>query len=174
MIRHILPCALLLLMITMLTGCTSDSVDTPLYEGQPLEIGIIGDAPAIRERNISFTGMSMDDLKEGAMLPGNIDAVFITKDHLSEAAEPQYAQTYKKAGVPFFFIESMKSYIPFVYEDLSYEEVPDMQSGMYATGYYQSGGKMKYWGYGLYNDKVNSVNIKDAYSRIFATIASLS
>ncbi len=122
MIRHLLPCALLLLMITMLTGCTSDSVDTPLYEGQPLKIGIIGDAPAIRERNISFTGMSMDDLKEGAMLPGNIDAVFITKDHLSEAAKPQYAQTYKKAGVPFFFIESMKSYIPFVYENLSYEE----------------------------------------------------
>ncbi|MCE3203001.1 hypothetical protein JI735_03115 [Paenibacillus sonchi] len=58
MIRHIFPCVLLLLMITMITGCTSDSVDTPLYEGQPLEIGIIGDAPAIRERNISFTDIS--------------------------------------------------------------------------------------------------------------------
>lgn len=174
MFRYIFPGALLILMIMMLTGCASNSVDTPLNEGQSLEIGVIGDAPAIRERNISFTEMSFDDLKEGSVFPNTVDAVFIGKDYLSEAAEPEYAQVYKNAGVPFFFIESMKSYIPFVYKDLSYEEVPDMQSGTYITGYYQSGGKMQYWGYGLYNDKVNSVNIKDAYSRIFATIASLS
>ncbi|MNO58968.1 hypothetical protein D3C76_495440 [compost metagenome] len=154
MFRYIFPGALLILMLMVLTGCASNSVDTPLYEGH--------------------TEISLNDLKEGAVFPNTVDAVFIGKDYLSEAAEPEYAQVYKKAGVPFFFIESMKSYIPFVYEDLSYEEVPDMQSGMYITGYYESGGKMQYWGYGLYNDKVNSVNIKDAYSRIFTTIASLA
>lgn len=164
---------LLILVFTTLAGCTQQTVDTPLYEGRPLDIGIIGDLPKIREKNIRFTEMTLDDLKVGNKLSAAVDAIFIQKEYLSEAADSKYAEVYQKAGIPFFFIESKKSYVPFIHEDLSYEELPDMSADTYATGYYQSGGKGQFWGYGLYNDQVNPSNIKDAYSRIFSTIASL-
>jgi hypothetical protein len=44
---------------------------------------------------------------------------------------------------------------------------------MYATGYLQIGEASKFWGYGLYNGKVNEPNIKDVYSRMFTTIESI-
>ncbi|WP_394186186.1 hypothetical protein [Metabacillus halosaccharovorans] len=56
---------------------------------------------------------------------------------------------------------------------MDYEEFPDTKSGDYATGYYQSGDDLTYWGYGLYNDTSNEVNIFDIFSRIFKTIESV-
>lgn len=173
MVRNNFLLLLLIFVFTIPAGCAPQTVNTPLYEGRHLDIGIIGDVPKIREKNIRFTEMTLDNLKVSHKLSAAVDAVFIQKDYLSEAADSKYAEVYQKAGIPFFFIETKKSYLPFVDEDLSYEEVPDMSSDTYATGYYQSGGKGQYWGYGLYNDQVNPSNIKDAYSRIFNTIASL-
>lgn len=173
MAKNKFPFMLFMFAFTILAGCTPYSPDTPLYEGKKLDIGMIGDAPEIRENNITFTEMTLDELKEGADFPSAVDAVFIQKDYLSDAADSKYAKVYQNAGIPFFFIESKKSYVPFVIEDLSYEEVPDLSPDMYASGYYQSGDKAQFWGYGLYNDQVNPPNIKDAYSRIFTTIASL-
>ncbi|MNC63526.1 hypothetical protein D3C75_1136530 [compost metagenome] len=92
------------------------------------------------------------------------------KEHLSEAADARYAEVYQTAGLPFFFIESKKSYMPFVLEDVAYEDIKDINDGVYATGYFNSEGKWEFWGTGLYNDKVNSTNIKSAYSRVFETI----
>jgi hypothetical protein len=95
------------------------------------------------------------------------------KEHLTEAAKSHYANIYKNSGIPFFFIETNKSYVPFVHEETDYEEFPDSQSLDYAAGYYQSGENGTYWGFGLYNDTVNEVNILDVYSRIFKTIETI-
>lgn len=95
------------------------------------------------------------------------------KEHLQEADDNKYVKVYTNAGIPFFFMESTKSFMPFVREDISYEDISDTGSGMYATGYLQIGEASKFWGYGLYNDKVNEPNIKDVYSRMFTTIESI-
>ncbi len=58
-------------------------------------------------------------------------------------------------------------------EKISYEDFPEVESGEYAAWYFQSGEDIQSWGYGLYNDKVNEPNIKDAYSRMFSTIESI-
>jgi hypothetical protein len=152
---------------------TPDFVDTPLYTGRNLIVGVIGEPPKIREKNVSYKTLTFGELKDFSTHL-DFDAVFITEEHLSEASNQEYAKVYKTAGIPFFFIESKKSYLPFVSEELSYEEVPDLKSGMYATGYFQYGDKSQSWGYGLYNDKVNNKNIEDVYSRIFNTIESFS
>ncbi|AIQ65404.1 hypothetical protein PSTEL_22075 [Paenibacillus stellifer] len=168
-------CIFLLAAGLALSGCSSDSVDTPRYEGKRLVIGVIGNPPKVREaaytvkwKEVTFTSLQNSRDKS------EIDAVIITEDHLAEADSPEYAKLYQEGGIPFFFIGSKKSYIPFVHEDLAYQDVPDLSADMYATGYYQTGDKGKYWGYGLYNDKLNDANIKDVYSRIFTTIASLN
>ncbi|WP_058303082.1 hypothetical protein [Gorillibacterium timonense] len=166
---------LLLVLCLILIVCKieskPESVDTALYNGNSLFIGVVGDPPLVREPNIHFKKMSLDQMEELAPSSG-LDAVFIMKDHFREAAGPQYAKVYQHAGIPFFYIDTHKTYIPFVNEDLAYEDVPDL-SMEYAVGYYQSGVKYQGWGFGLYNDIENEANIRDVYTRIFTTIESV-
>ncbi|ENQ3107875.1 hypothetical protein SAMN04488168_11135 [Bacillus sp. 491mf] len=169
--RKTLPIFFFILMI--LAGCNSNTVNSSLYKGKSLNIGIIGNAPQVREENVKFTTITLNELEEGKTLASKFDAVFIMKEHLSEAADSKYAKVYKETGIPFFFIETKKSYIPFVYEKVSYEDFPKVESGEYATGYFQEGENIQSWGFGLYNDNVNEANIKDVYTRIFSTIESL-
>jgi hypothetical protein len=153
----------------VLTGCTPDVIDTPLYAGKHLVIGVIGETPKIREENVSFKKINFSELRELDSF-SEFDAVFIMKENLPEAAKQEYARIYKTVGIPFFFIQSKKSYLPFTNEELSYDEVPDLSSDTYATGYFRYDDNDQNWGYGLYNDIENSSNIKDVYTRIFTTI----
>jgi hypothetical protein len=163
---------ILLFICFILAGCNSDTNDTPRYEGKSLVIGVIGDAPNIREKNVDFKIITFKQLEDQNISP-DFDAIFIMKEHLTEAANQKYAKVYKNAGIPFFFMESKKSYLPFINEEMSYDDVPELTSDNYATGYFQSGNEHQHWGYGLYNDKANEPNIEDAYTRIFTTIESL-
>ncbi|KZS43067.1 hypothetical protein AWU65_00095 [Paenibacillus glucanolyticus] len=167
----VLFCICLMLMVCK---SNADSVDTPPYEGPPFEgrslvIGLIGETPNIREENIDFEEVTFKQLEEG--LSSDLDAIFITKEFLVEASNPQYAKVYHHSDIPFFYIESKKSHVPFTIEELSYADVPDLSAYAYATGYY--GEESHYWEYGLYNDVRNESNIQDVYSRIFTTIESL-
>ncbi|MDP4097907.1 hypothetical protein OIN60_14115 [Paenibacillus sp. P96] len=163
---------LLLGIVLILGGCTTDLTDPPRYEGRSLEIGVIGDASSISAGNVSFTNVTFDEL-EDAGLSAKFDAVIIMKEHLAKAANPEYSAVYKSAGIPFFFMESEKSYVPFTEEELSYEEVPDLSSDLYATGVIQTGNEFKYWDFGLQNDKKTEAHIADVYARIFTTVESL-
>ncbi|MCV4231776.1 hypothetical protein OHJ21_11405 [Virgibacillus sp. LDC1] len=166
--------SMVLLFISFIVmGCVSktDSIDMPLYEGRSLVIGVIGETPQVREEgHVDFKEVTFEQLEELDLSP-ELDAVFITKEHLVEASEPKYTEVYNKAEVPFFYIESSKSHVPFTIEELSYDEVQDLSTDMFATGYY--GKDDQYWGYGLYNNVMNETNIKAVYSRIFTTIESL-
>lgn len=157
-----------------LTACTSNSVNTEKYSGRDLEIGVVGKFPEVRKNNIKFISIELKDLKEQNQLK-KFDAIFIMKENLVEAANDEYVESYQSGIVPFFFIESEKSYLPFVVHLSSYEGAPDAQIGDYATGYYNNpNGEMEYWGYGLYDDVQNEDNIKDAYTRIFKTIDEIN
>ncbi|MEH7347145.1 hypothetical protein V7122_25250 [Bacillus sp. JJ1532] len=164
----------LLLALSILTACSNDKnevKDSPLYEGKKLIIGVVGKTPKVREQNIVFKSIEIKDLRQ-ENLSSKYNAVFIMKEYLSEVAKALYAKIYKNSSIPFFFIESKKSYVPFVDEETDYEEFPDTKSGDYAAGYYHDGENGTYWGYGLYNNTVNEVNILDVYSRIFNTIGN--
>lgn len=163
---------ILLFVCFILAGCSSDKIQTPRFEGQSLVIGVIGDASNIRENNVIFRSLTFNQLEAQKLSP-DFDAIFIMKEHLTDAANPKYAKVYQNAGIPFFFIESKKSYLPFINEEMSYDDVPELTPDNYATGYFQFGKEYQYWGYGLYNDKANETNIEDVYTRIFTTIDSL-
>ncbi len=162
-------------LLVLLVGCNEkDQVESPIYEGDRLNIGVLGEASEVREQNINFQSITFDKLESDVKsISTEFDAIFIMKEHLIQAGEKQYAKVYSELGVPVFFFQSKKSYLPFIYEDMTYEQVPNIEDQTYATGILsKKKDTYKYWGYGLYNDTENETNIKDVYSRIFTTIES--
>jgi hypothetical protein len=161
----------IIMLLTFLTGCSLSSVDkTEKYEGEELRIGIVGNIPEIRESQVEFEDIDFELLKNDD-LASTYDAIFITKENLSEASSAEYALIYKKSTIPFYFIDNEKSHVNFITEDLSYEDEPDSEDGMYITGILLI--KDKFWRYGLYNDTRSEANIKGAYSRVFEDISQI-
>lgn len=160
----------LLSVLFLLFGCSKpeEIIEFEIYKGKSLHIGIIGEEPKVREDNIRFTRIDFTELQN----VDNYDAIFITKENLEEADKSQYATVYKNSPRPFLFIETPKSYVPFIYEDIDFENYPDDESGAYA--YLYDSKSEKYWGFGLYNDEVNEKNIQGTYSTIFKTIEEIS
>ncbi|WP_242221325.1 hypothetical protein [Bacillus cereus group sp. BfR-BA-01380] len=66
-----------LFILMFLAGCNSDTVNSSLYKGKNLNIGIIGNAPKVREENVKFTTITFAELEEGKTLASKFDAVFI-------------------------------------------------------------------------------------------------
>lgn len=171
--KRILGYFLLVITLSIFTSWNklqSQSVKTNPYAGRALDIGIIGEALEVREEQVRFTKIQFSDLEEKTF-NSQYDAIFITKDNLLEAAQGKYAAIYKESKIPFFFIQTEKSYVPFIQEDLSYEKALEVHDQTYATGIIFDNDNLKSWSYGLYNDIENEVNIKDVYSRIFETIS---
>ncbi|MFF2879064.1 hypothetical protein ACFVR2_22475 [Gottfriedia sp. NPDC057991] len=165
--KKIIP--VLLLILVIFTGCNSDTVYTPLYHGKKLFIGVIGKFPKVREENVKFKKINFDKMEESKNLSSEFDAILIKKEHLSEAANRKYLTIYQHSGLPFFFMDSKKSFGLIINGKLAYKDAPDKVDQTYATGILDED---HFCGYGLYNDKVNDRNIKDVYTQIFNTIDS--
>lgn len=165
-------CIVMIIVLAVLPGCQTKEVGTPRYEGKHLIIGMVGEVPELNKQNVSFKPLSFSELKE-LRASSDFDAVIITKENLLEADDPAYSGIYKTSGIPFFFMESTKSYLPFVYDDLTYDDVPDLPAYSYATGYFQEGDQVQFWGFGLYNDELSKFSIEDVYTQIFETVESL-
>jgi hypothetical protein len=161
----------ILTILSIFTACSKpQSVKTNTYNGKDLRIGIIGETPKVMEEKVTFGKIQFSDLEKDTF-DSQYDAIFITKNNLSEASQGKYAASYKKSKIPFFFIQTEKSYVPFTEKDLTYDNAPKFTDQSYATGIMYNGNKLNFWGYGLYNDIENQANIKDVYSRIFETIS---
>jgi len=151
-----------ILLLFILASCSQQTnFHSPIYSGSSLKIGIVGEKPKIREENITFIPLTLEDILQKNFL--TLDSVFITKKYLKEAAEPPYAKIYLESPIPFVFIDSEKVYLAFVDEQLSYEDAHTIKSGDYAVGFY----KDTYFGLGLYNNIKNVKTIQDCYSRLF-------
>ncbi|KGR91714.1 hypothetical protein CD30_03825 [Ureibacillus massiliensis 4400831 = CIP 108448 = CCUG 49529] len=162
-----------LLMSVLLTlfGCSKldESVETEIYTGKALHIGIIGEVPRIREDNIKFTKIDFNILQDIDNL-SNFDAIFIATEYLKEAGKPQYTSVYNGSHTPFLFIGT-GSYVPFAYEDIDFDDSLDSELS-YAVLYDKD--SEHYWEYGLYNDELNEKNIRSTYSEIFRTVEEIS
>ena len=171
----------LVALILLLAGCSTEntsesskqSPEFKNYNGKPLKIAVIGNQPTIKEKDlIKFTPIQLNQLNK--LDSSQYDAIFIMKEYLEQAAESKYAKIYKSLNIPTFFIQTEKSFIPFIIEDLSYNDAPESEDQMFATGFLQKNKEgYQSWSFGLYNDTVNETNIKDMYSRIFTTIKSI-
>lgn len=163
----------LLILIFALSACSQSPV-FELYEGNSLKIAVVGEPPEVKEEQVTFSDISFDKLTGEEI--GSYDAVFITEENLPQASEGKYANTYLDSTISFFFI-SANSHIPFTVKGTEFNETWDWTAGNnYAVGVLTSNEdkSLQTWGFGLYNDKKTGENIKEVYSRIFATIEGLN
>jgi len=161
----------LILIALSLSACTP-SPDFELYEGKSLRIAVVGESPEVKEKQVNFKEISFDEMTSEELK--SYDAIFIMRENLNKAAESYYADVYLNSTIPFFFIQSTKSYHPFIDKEQEYADARDFSqyNDYYATGFLASlkDENHKFWRYGLYNDIDNNENIKEVYSRIFNTI----
>ena len=166
-----------LIAATALAGCDpseSKEVNASSYDGSYLKIAVIGEQPDLQEKNVKFMTLSFKELEDTNRISSNFDAVFITKDNLKQADEEKYVKVYRKLDVPIFFLETTKGFLPFVFEDLTYDNASEVNDA-YASGYLQEKkDSYRYWEYGLNNNQKNDQNVKDVYSRIFETISEVN
>ncbi|MEI8217209.1 MAG: transcription elongation factor GreAB [Eubacteriales bacterium] len=141
--------------------------DAALYTKEPLKIGIIGDIPSINEKIIEFDQIQFEDI-ENDDFNSKYDAILISKDNLSEAAQDKYAKVYKAAEIPFFFIGSIKGTAPFTEVNLSYEDAPLMSANTLFEGiaYTTKGGAS----WTSTTNVPNPSMEKNNYTNIFQTI----
>ncbi|WP_455660555.1 hypothetical protein [Pradoshia sp.] len=161
---------ILFILMSILGGCSSlhlsSSVkfESPVYSGEELHIGIVGDKPVIREKNITFVELSMEDIENGEFTA--LDSVFINEPYLEEAAQPQYADVYLQSPIPFVFINSERVILAFVEEELSYEGAHTIKSGDYLIGWVDDTN----FGLNLYDNEENEKTIQDCFSRMFMSV----
>lgn len=142
--------------------------DFEQYKGEALTIGVIGNPPKVREKElIHFEPLTFQDLIDGKL--GSADAVFIMKEKLIEASESQYARVYLEASVPFFFIESTQGITPFTVSSMRYRESPEYARNTDFASGYRALDRMQF-GFGLYKDIKNAQTIAGTYSEIFERI----
>ena len=141
-LKILIPIMIIVVVFLLANNSKADPIqDQMLYTNEPLKIGIIGEIPTIREDMIAFQQMQFKDL-ENDDFNSKYDAVIITKDNLSEAAQDKYAKVYRDSKIPFFFIGTTKGTNPFSEENLSYEGAGFVADNVSFEGY-------------LYKDKVN-------------------
>jgi hypothetical protein len=165
---------LVIVTFVMLVSCDKSKAQIIIpnqYAGQKLNIGIIGEAPKVLVQQVKFVEINFSDLGNDGF-DAKYDGIFITKDNLSEASQNKYKSIYKNSKIPFFFIENKKSNVPFTEENLSYEEVPDLEEQGYISGFMYKDNKLNSWGFELnYNEIDNKANIEEFYYKIFDIIS---
>jgi len=168
-----------IILIATTLGCTNSNFnDSNTIEVTPsdayLTIGVIGTSPEVNEKNITFKPYSLEQLDEN--IDPTLDALFVMPEHLEEAAEPEFAQLYRRLPYPTFFIGSEKLAYAFTEEDVTYETAFTGDKLMYTRGVFFNPDSETYqgWEFGLYNDVRNEKNIKAMYTQVFETISNLS
>lgn len=115
-------------------GINQQNQNETLYKGKELVIAVLGDAPEVEEKQITFQEINFEEFTVKKIR--NFDAVFIMNESLSVAAEKRYTHIFTDSNIPFFFIDSNKGAYPFIDENLEYDEAREIPyHDYYATGY---------------------------------------
>lgn len=141
-----------------------------LYTGANLTIGIVGEVPHIREKNIDFRSVTIEEYQDGYNLEG-LHAMIFMESEFQELDEGKYKDEILNLRVPIVFVNSNASYLPFVYDDMIYDPNKENSSQMYFSMIYKDNEKMQNWECGLYNDNKSQEHIEAAYSLLFEEIS---
>lgn len=149
------------------------------YVGESLEVAVVGKEPDVREKQLNFSEISLEELYNTPT--DKYDAVFIMKKHLSEASKEKYIEMYRDKEMPFFFVESKASHIPFIkmenpesYEQTA-EKIDDTQN--FISGILYVGGEKEYrswkFSYPIQDSEIIRDNVQGIYSAVFKVIDDL-
>ncbi|CAM4083458.1 hypothetical protein BAMA_16755 [Bacillus manliponensis] len=92
---------------------------------------------------------------------------------MTQASENQYADVYNQSNIPFFFMQSEKSYLPFADNQTTYDQAIKVKNKSYTTGYINTNEIVRHWELSL-NDKLDDKKaVNEVYSRIFMLIEKI-
>lgn len=169
----------LMLVLITISGCNKDGVTTEVFEGTDLKIAIVGEKPKIQEKSVDFSVLKLEEIKENPKrISKDYDAIFIMSEKFSEADDDIYVETYKELTIPTFFIGTTKLHLPFVNEDVTYENSPKVEGETaYVAGYLYQGTVDEYkddvWKFYLNKDIKSEANVQSIYTDIFKVIDNL-
>ncbi|MCG7336728.1 hypothetical protein MHZ95_15785 [Sporosarcina sp. ACRSM] len=156
-----------------LAGCSAHPAEET-YQGRDLTIGVIGSVPSIKEKNVVFEQITLDEMEKRQ----HLDAILIMKESLTEADQEQYVAVYRNLTIPVFFMQSTKAHVPFTNDGVDYASFPDVDASSYATGFLSTaadeGFNERTWRYHLKDDQESKSNIEIVYNQIFNTIESVN
>lgn len=165
--------------LLLITGCSSNTAKEDTITTN-LKIATIGAPPSLNADQVKFENIQLENLKKTTdNISGNYNAVFIMPEFLSPASADKYISAYEELKIPIFFIESKKDELPFINEDVSYENAPVVNSSNnFATGYLNKSSNQKEVSYVIWKYQLSkNVNKKDAiqkvYTQIFETISDV-
>lgn len=166
----------LFVLFATLSGCglsTAQRNPIELYNGKPLHIAVIGELPEVQLEQVKLKTISFQELANTNSTSSSFDAVWIMNSQFDTADQERYVEVYTALNIPIFFIGTKKSYLPFVFEDMTYDDAPDIP-GDYVAGYLQiDQEQFQFWGFELNDNEVTERNVLDAYMRIFTVISEL-
>ncbi|WP_430786672.1 hypothetical protein VBD025_14420 [Virgibacillus flavescens] len=171
----------LLILIVLLGACQpKDELKEKIYDGEALRVAVIGDVPKVREDQVNFEKVSWKEMAE--LTVSEYDAVIVMEDHLPEAAAKKNKEIYKKINIPFFFVGSKASHVPFTSEDnsLSYKEhaerINDDENFISGILYKSKKEGFNGWkfSYPIENNKFQKDKVKGIYSAVFKVVEAES
>lgn len=159
-------CTFLLCLVLLIIGCAGNtSPQKVIIIPRKLVIGVIGEIPKIRETNVEFRSLTLNQLNSD--LDKDIHALFIMRNHQRNASSSKYHNFYSNYDKPIFFIGTEKGLAVYINPEISYDEYPSDESKMYTHDIYHLGrSDEQQFPFGLYNDVESVENLLSMYSEI--------
>ncbi|QKS72534.1 hypothetical protein FLK61_38605 [Paenalkalicoccus suaedae] len=165
----------------ILAGCGS-AEEEDAYDGPALSFGIVGDEPDIRENQVEFTPVNLENVHGEA--PNDFDGILVMEEHLAEAAEPEYVAMYPDMQTPIFFVGTEAGILPFVdlNNPIGYEETvrrardESIHIAGFVPDYPVDGAEEETlltltFGYPIANNELQTDNPEYSYSELFRFIS---
>jgi len=162
----------ILMMSLLLISCKalpSEEESFEEYEGETLNFVVVGEIPLVREENVTFTKITLEELLTSDI--SSYDGVFITKENQEKASDEQYKDLFI-SGQCFILIDPEKHFMKFTEMELGYVRAKDASTYGYMTVFQRINEKeMRFNELDLYNDEVSDGHIEACYSVLFDLIS---
>lgn len=173
MFKRVVTLSFLLL---ILVSCSNDKnevdiqVDHEKYNGENLNIGVIGENIEKEFNKVEFKKTTVDSLKKNE----EFDAFFITNELFEELSENRWTEVLGKIKTPIFFLNSNKESFIFRTMDMTYNgNSPQNTSNTGGFVFSDMDGMQRFytWGYGDPSESTDPNDVDDwIYHEIFKDI----
>ncbi|SDN63309.1 hypothetical protein SAMN04488053_102288 [Alkalicoccus daliensis] len=131
------------------------------YDGQPLNIGVIGEKPSKTFDNITFHTAEPESLKQE-----EFDTYFITEEYFADLSEEDWKPVFLNINTPVFFMNIDVQAFIYRVEEMHYEEASP-KATEHSQGFVRIEDNIRSWGYG---DPMESTDVNETPDWIFNSI----
>ena len=162
---------ILIMALFFINGCSTNIIISnesderkKKYDGQLLNIGVLGEKPNHNFDNIAFHMTTSDSLKQWEQ--EKYDAYFVTEPYFKELSRNEWKSVFKNIRIPVFFINLNTEAFIYRAEDMHYNEYSP-KALSHTQGFVRTNNGYKHWEYGR---PMESTNVNDTPEWVFHSI----